>query len=75
MALVRFVIANQFFIIERTLCRQNKGGPSNSSLSTLFANLYLFYLEKDLVTLMKNRKEVFGRYDEESLLTHYDSTN
>ena len=75
MALVRFVIANQFFIIDNALCRQKKGGPSNSSLSTLFGNLYLFYLQKDLVTLMKSRKEVFGRYDEENLLTHYDPTN
>lgn len=63
MALVRFVIANQFLIFGNSLYRQNKGGASNSALFTLFANLYLFYWQMDLVALVRSRNEIFGRYE------------
>ena len=72
--LVRFVMANQIFLFRKRVYRQTKGGTVNSHLTSLLANIYMFYWQADLVKLLVDKNEVFGRCFHEVFLT-WDGSN
>ena len=73
--LVRLVLKNQVFLFRKRVYRQIKGGTVNSPLTDLLANIYLFYWQADLVQVLIDKKEVFGRCLDEVFLTWNGSNN
>lgn len=67
--LVRFVVTNQVFLFRKRMYRQIKGGTANSPLTDLLANIYMFYWQADLVKVLADKNEVFGRCLDEAVLT------
>ena len=67
--LVRLVLKNQMFLFRKRVYRQVKGGSVNSPLTTLLANIYLFFWQADLVKALVDKDEVFGRCLDEVFLT------
>lgn len=64
-----FVMANQMFLFRKRVYRQSKGGTVNSPLTLLLADIYMFYRQADLVKLLVDKDEVFGRCFDEAFLT------
>ena len=52
---------NQYFLYENRIYRQVRGGAFKSPLTTLLANIYLFYWQQDLVSTLNDKSEIFGR--------------
>ncbi|CAF2907439.1 unnamed protein product [Rotaria sp. Silwood2] len=73
MDLVQLVLENQCIIYENRLYQQIQGGISNSPLTILLANIYIFYWQQDLVRNLHNKNEIFGRCFDEIFLTWNDS--
>ena len=67
--LVRLVLQSQVFLFRKGVYRQIKGGTANSRLTTLLANIYMFYWQADLVKSLVDNNEVFGRCLDEVFLT------
>ena len=67
--LVRSVMQNQVFLFRKRMYRQIKGGTANSPLTHLMVNIYMFYWQADLVNLLVEKNEVFGRCLDEVFLT------
>ena len=59
--LIRFVLANQWFVYENKLYRQIYGGSCNIPLMSLLVNIILFDWEQEIITYLHNKKEVYGR--------------
>ena len=59
--LVRVVLKNQVFLFRKRVYRQIKGGIANSPLTTLLANIYMYYWQAELVKSFVDKNEVFGR--------------
>ena len=60
-ALVRLYLENQFLLYENKLYRQIRGSGVNSPLTTLLANIYLYYWQQDLVAIVDEQHGIFGR--------------
>ena len=73
--LSRFVLQNQYFIFNNKMYRQIKGCGSGLPLNHLLANIYMFYWEEDLVKMLVNKKEIFGRCIDEIFLTWNEPEN
>ena len=67
--LVRLVLKNQVFLFRKRVYKQIKGGIANSPLTTLLANIYMYYWQADLVKSLVDKNEVFGRCLDEVFLT------
>ena len=63
MDLVRLILRNQLFIYDDKLYRQTQGGGSSSPMTYILANIYIYYWQQDLVKLLEEKNEIFGRYD------------
>ena len=59
--LARLTLENQYLLYGNKLYQQIRGGTRNSSLTTLLANIYVFYWQQDLLGTLKNKHEIFGR--------------
>ena len=59
--LVRFFLENQYFLYDNKLYRQIRGSGFHLSLTKLLANIYIYYWQLDLVTMLENNNEIFGR--------------
>ncbi|CAF1428017.1 unnamed protein product [Adineta steineri] len=59
--LVQLILRNQYFLYENKLYQQITGAPSNTQLTQTLANIYLLYLQQDFVSILNNKKEIFGR--------------
>ena len=59
--LVRLFLKNQYMLYEKQLYQYVQGGACNSSLMILLANIYMFYWQQDLLKLLTNSNEIFGR--------------
>ncbi|CAF3857895.1 unnamed protein product [Rotaria sp. Silwood1] len=73
MDLVQLVLDNQCIIYENRLYQQIQGGISNSPLTRLLANIYIFYWQLDLVRILHTKNEIFGRCFDEIFFTWNDS--
>ncbi|CAF3316270.1 unnamed protein product [Rotaria sp. Silwood2] len=67
--LIRYVLQNQYFIFKNKVYRQVKGCGSGQPLNHLLANIYMFYWQEDLVKILVNKNEIFGRCLDEMFLT------
>jgi hypothetical protein len=67
--LVRLVLKNQVFLFRKRLYKQIKGGTANFPLTTLLANIYMYYWQADLVQSLVEKNEVFGRCLDKVFLT------
>ena len=59
--LVRVFLDNQYFLYDNTLYQQIRGGGSNSSMTTLLANIYMYEWQQKLVDILNAKNELFGR--------------
>ena len=59
--LIRVVLANQWFVYNDKLYRQVHGGGTGLPLMSVLVNMILFDWEKEFVTYLQNKNEVFGR--------------
>ena len=73
--LVRLVLKNQMFLFQKRVYRPVKGGTVNSPLTTLLANIYMFYWQADLAKVLLDKDVVFGRCLDEVFLTWNDSNS
>ena len=67
--LVRLVLKNQVFLFRKRVYKQIKGAIANSPLTHLLANIYMFYWQADLVRVLNEKNEVFGRCLDDVFLT------
>jgi len=58
---IRFILANQWFIYQNKLYRQVSGGGSGIPFMSLLVNIILFDWQKEFVTYLQNKNEIFGR--------------
>lgn len=61
MDLVRLFLENQFILFDNELYQQIRGSAFNSPLTTILANIYLYYWQQDLVAILDEKQEIFGR--------------
>jgi hypothetical protein len=73
--LIHIVLQNQIFVFQNKLYRQIKGGATNSPLTILLMNIYMFYWQEDLVKIMRDKNEIFGRCFDQVFLTWNGSKN
>jgi hypothetical protein len=73
--LIHIILQNQIFIFENKVYRQIKGGATESPLTILLMNIYMFYWQEDLVKMMANKNEIFGRCFDHVFLTWTGSKN
>jgi hypothetical protein len=59
--LARFLLDNQWFIYQKKLYRQIHGGGSGSPFMLLLVNIILFDWQKEFVTYLQEKNEIFGR--------------
>ena len=69
MKLVHLILQNQIFIFKDKVYRQIKGGTTGSPLTILLMNIYMFYWQENLVKIMLNKNEIFGRCFDKVFLT------
>ncbi|CAF1159210.1 unnamed protein product [Adineta ricciae] len=67
--LVDFILQNQIFIFKNKIYRQVKGSASQSPLTSLLMNIYMFYWQEDLKKIVLNENELFGRCYDKIFLT------
>ena len=67
--LVEFFLANQFCINDHQLYRQITGGAVRSPLIKALLDIYRFDLYQDLLAVLMNQNELFGRYLDHLVLT------
>lgn len=60
--LVKMFLNQQYFLYNNQIYRQIKGSGSGSSLTTILININMFYRQQDLVNILLNKNELFGRY-------------
>ncbi|CAF1265289.1 unnamed protein product [Adineta steineri] len=73
--LINLILQNQFFVFENNVYRQIKGGATESPLTILLMNIYLFYWQDELVQIMINKNEIFGRCFDKIFLTWNGTKN
>ena len=61
--LVRLILRNQYFIYDNRLFQQMKGGGPGAPLTALLADIYMLYWQQNLVSILNEKNELFGRYD------------
>ena len=61
MDLVRLFLENQFILFDNKLYRQIRGSGFNSPLTAILANIFLYYWQQDLVAMLDEKQEIFGR--------------
>ncbi|CAF2935437.1 unnamed protein product [Rotaria sp. Silwood2] len=71
--LVRLFLDNQYILYENKLYRQIRGSGFNSPLTTILANICLYYWQQDLVHLLNEKQEIFGRCFDEIFFTWNES--
>lgn len=71
--LVQLVLENQYFLHENKLYQQLAGGPLGLSLTKTLANIYLWYWQTDVVLMLTNKKQLFGRCLDEIFFTWNES--
>ncbi|CAF4939775.1 unnamed protein product, partial [Rotaria socialis] len=72
--LVYIVLQNQFCVSNNKLYQQFKGGASGLPLTMLLAYINMFYGQhRDLVASFVEKNELFGRYQDQALLTWHGS--
>ncbi|CAF4211842.1 unnamed protein product, partial [Rotaria sordida] len=72
--LVHLVLNNQFYVYNYALYQQIHGGASGLPLTMFLAFINVFYGQhRDIVKLMKEKNEFFGRYREQAILTWHES--
>ena len=59
--LVQLILENQFCVYENKLYQQTAGCSVHSSLIIALVDIYLFYLQHNLVSILTKKKELFGR--------------
>lgn len=59
--LIRFVLDNQWFVYQKKLYRQVRGGGSGIPLVSLLVNIILLDWQKEFVTYLQNKNEIFSR--------------
>ena len=59
--LVRLCLQNQFILYDNKLYQQIRGSGFNSPLTAILANIYLYYWQYDLVAILDEKQEIFGR--------------
>jgi len=62
--LTRLFLENQYLLYDNKLYQQIRGGIYNLPLTTILANIYIYYWQQDLVTILDKKNEVFARYIE-----------
>ncbi|CAF2979230.1 unnamed protein product [Rotaria socialis] len=72
--LVYIVLQNQFCVSNNKLYQQFKGGASGLPLTMLLTYINMFYGQhRDLVKSFVEKNELFGRYQDQALLTWHGS--
>jgi hypothetical protein len=59
--LVRLFLENQYCLYENKLYQLIRGSSFNSPLTMILANIYLYYWQQDLVAILDDKNELFGR--------------
>ena len=59
--LVRLVLRMQYFVYDKKLYRQTKGGNPDFSLTRLLMDIYLFYWQHELMQFLGRHQQLFGR--------------
>jgi hypothetical protein len=59
--LVRLFLENQYLLYDNKLYQQIRGSSFNSPLTMILANIYIYYWQQDLVTILNNKREIYGR--------------
>jgi hypothetical protein len=60
-ALVRLYLEHQFILYDHKIYQQILGSGVNSPVTTLLANIYLFYWQQELIAMVDKQQGVFGR--------------
>ena len=71
--LVQLILQHQYFLYENKLYQQLAGGPLSLPLTKTLVNIYLWYCQLDLVSMLSNKKELFGRCANELFFTWNES--
>ncbi|CAF1336877.1 unnamed protein product [Adineta steineri] len=67
--LVRLFLNNQYILHENKLYKQIRGSHFKSPMTTLLADIYIYYWQQDLVKILHDKNEVFGRHFNEIFMT------
>lgn len=67
--LVQLVLQNQFYLFESQLYQQTAGGPMQTCLIRALIDIYLFHVQTDLVRILTEKNELFGRSLNQIFLT------
>ncbi|CAF2890491.1 unnamed protein product [Rotaria sp. Silwood2] len=71
--LLQLVLENQYLLYEKKIYQQTQGCGDNSPLTMLIVNIYLYYWQQDLMTILNNKKEIFARCFDELFFTWNES--
>ncbi|CAF2796130.1 unnamed protein product [Rotaria sp. Silwood2] len=72
-ALVRVILENQYILCDKKVYQQIQGSGFKSPLTTILANIYMYYWQKDLVTILDNKNEIFVKSLDEIFFTWNES--
>ncbi len=59
--LVRIFLQNQYCLYKNKLYQQIQDSSFTSPLTMLLANTYMYYWQQDLVEILTDKNEIFGR--------------
>ncbi|CAF4111298.1 unnamed protein product [Rotaria sordida] len=69
-ALVEIFLENQYILYDNKLVYQQiQGSGFQSPLTTILANIFIYSWQKDLVTILDNKNEIFGSHIDGELKT------
>ncbi len=61
LSLIQLILQMQYFIYDNKLYQQTKGAGSDLSITKLLVDIYLFYVQQDLIEVLREKREVYGR--------------
>ncbi|CAF4654832.1 unnamed protein product, partial [Rotaria socialis] len=67
--MVRLCLEPRYVIYDNKFYQQVQGGGFNSPLIMLLSNICLFYWQQNLVNILNDKNEIFGRYNDELFFT------
>ncbi|CAF1659714.1 unnamed protein product, partial [Adineta ricciae] len=67
--LVRLFLDNQYIVYGYKLYRHVRGSPVKSPLTSVLANIYMYYWEQELIATLRDQQEIYGRRLDQIFLT------
>ncbi|CAF1350020.1 unnamed protein product, partial [Didymodactylos carnosus] len=67
--LTRFVLENNYFVLDGLYYRQIRGGAMGSPLTLTIANVYMFFYERPIAKMIKRQGGLYYRYIDDIFMT------